>query len=397
MTLAARIARLAPSPTLTLSATAKAMAAEGIDLVDFSTGEPAGDTPDHIKQAAIDALAAGHTKYTPVAGIPELKQAIIDTFARDQGLHFDPADILVSCGAKHSLYLAAQALLDPGDQVIIPSPYWVSYPDIVRLAGGAPIILPITAANGGTLDPDHLAAALTPRTKALILNSPCNPTGAIIPADTLDAIAHLARRHPLTIITDDIYRRLVYDHTPCPSLATLAPDLADHTLIINGVSKTYAMTGWRIGYAAGPRDVIAAMTAIQSQSTSNPTSIAQHAALAALRSGPEFTAALVRHLDTNRRTLVHALNTIPGITCPLPAGAFYAWPDITPLLGTTHPRGRIHTAADLAAHLLRDHHLATIPGDPFGSPHHLRLTYTPAHDIIDKGITRLRQAIKALT
>lgn len=397
MKLSARTTRILPSPTLAMSATAKAMVARGVDLVDFSSGEPACDTPDFIKQAAHTAIADGFTKYTPVSGTDDLKQAIIRKFTRDQGLHYEPSQILVSCGAKHVLYNAVQALLDPGDEVIIPSPCWVSYPDIVRLADGHPVILETREADGYAIDARRLETCITPRTKAVILNSPCNPTGMMYTRDTLEAVADVAKRHGVIVISDEIYEKLVYGDTPYLSIASAVPELASQTLVINGVSKTFAMTGWRIGYAGGPKELIAAMTNIQSQSTSNPASISQKAATEALRSDVAWHTGLVQVLDANRRLMVDALNAIPGITCPSPAGAFYAFPNVSGILGKRHTGGTVHTPSDLAAYLLHDAHLACVPGEPFGSMHHLRLTYTPTLEMVERGMSRLNKAIQALS
>ncbi len=397
MNLSARTARIVPSPTLHLSATAKAMAARGVDIVDFSSGEPACDTPGFVKHAAQAAIEDGFTKYTPVSGTDELKQAIIEKFSRDQGLRYEKAHILVSCGAKHTLYNAAQALLDPGDEVVIPSPYWVSYPEIVRLAAGQPVILETREAEGYTIDAQRLEACVTPRTKALILNSPCNPTGIMYTRDTLEAVAAVAKRHGFLVISDEIYETLVYGDTPFVSIASAVPEIADQTLVVNGVSKAFAMTGWRIGYAGGPKALIAAMTNIQSQSTSNPTSISQKAATAALRDDTQFPAGMVKALDVNRRLVVDALNAMPGVTCPAPAGAFYAFPNVSGVMGKRHAQSTIRTPSDLAAYLLHDAHLACVPGEPFGSAHHLRLSYTPTLETVKRGMARLNEAIQALS
>lgn len=397
MKLAARTTRIVPSATLNVSATAKSMAAQGVDVVNFSAGEPAVDTPDVVKAAAKAAITDGFTKYTPASGINELKQAIVDKFSRDQGIHYDKSQILVSCGAKHTLYNAAQALLDPGDEVIIPAPYWVSYPDIVRLADGQPVILETRESDGYALDPKQLEAKVTPRTKALVLNSPSNPTGALYTRETLEAVADVAKRHGFLVISDEIYEQLVYGETPFMSIVSVAPEIADQTLVVNGVSKAFSMTGWRIGYAGGPKALIAAMSVIQSQSTSNPTSISQKAAVAALRDGTPFFKELLEDLTPKRRLMVDTLNAMPGVTCPTPAGAFYAFPNISGILGRHHANGTITTSADLATYLLHEAHVACVPGDPFGSPHHLRLTYTPTPETIERGLKRFETAIRALT
>ena len=396
MKLATRTTRVVPSATLHVSATAKSMAAQGVDVIDFSAGEPACDTPEIVKAAAKTAITDGFTKYTPASGTDELKQAIIDKFSRDQGIQYEKSQILVSCGAKHTLYNVAQALLDPGDEVIIPSPYWVSYPDIVRLAEGQPVLLETRESQGYAIDPKQLEASVTPRTRALILNSPCNPTGALYTRETLEAVADVARRHGLLVISDEIYEQLVYGEPPFLSIVSAVPEIADQTLVVNGVSKAFSMTGWRIGYAGGPKALIAAMAMIQSQSTSNPTSISQKAAVAALRDGTPFFKDLLADLTPKRRLMIDALNAIPGVTCPTPAGAFYAFPNVSGVLGTRHANGTIATPADLATYLLQEAHVACVPGEPFGSPHHLRLTYTPTVDAIERGMKRVARAIRAL-
>lgn len=397
MKLAARTTRVVPSATLNVSATAKSMAAQGVDVVNFSAGEPAADTPEVVKAAAKAAIEDGFTKYTPASGIDELKQAIVEKFSRDQGVHYETTQILVSCGAKHTLYNVAQALLDPGDEVIIPAPYWVSYPDIVRLADGHPVILKTRESDGYALDPKQLEAKVTPRTKALVLNSPSNPTGALYTRETLEAVADVAKRHGFLVISDEIYEQLVYGETPFMSIVSATPEIADQILVVNGVSKAFSMTGWRIGYAGGPKALIAAMSVIQSQSTSNPTSISQKAAVAALRDGTPFFKELLTDLTPKRRLMVDTLNAMPGITCSTPAGAFYAFPNVSGILGKQHANGTITTSADLATYLLHEAHVACVPGDPFGSPHHLRLTYTPTLDAIERGLKRVEQAIRALT
>ncbi len=397
MKLSTRSTRIVPSPTLSITAKAKAMAAEGIDIIDFSAGEPAQDTPDFVKTAAQAAIQSGFTKYTPVPGTDELKQAIIDKFQRDQGVAYEKSQILVSCGAKHSLYNIFQALLDPGDEVIIPAPYWVSYPDQVRLADGAPVILETQESDHYAIAPHALEACITPRTKALVLNSPSNPTGAVYSSGTLERIAGIAKRHKILLISDEIYEKLVFGDPPFLSIVSVDPEIVQQTVLVNGVSKAFAMTGWRIGYAAGPKDLIAAMSNIQGQSTSNPTSIAQKAAVAALRGGSAFSDELVKDLQPKRDLMVEQLNSIPGVTCPTPAGAFYAYPNISGILGRRHGPGTIASPADLANYLLQDAHLACVPSEPFGSSSHLRLSYTPPLETIRKGMERLRCAIEALS
>lgn len=397
MKLSIRSARIVPSPTLSITAKAKAMMAQGIGVIDFSAGELAQDTPDFAKRGGEAAIQTGFTQYTPVPGTDELRQAISDKFQRDQGVTYDKSQILVSCGAKHSLYNLFQALIDPGDEVIIPTPYWVSYPDQVLLADGTPVILQTRESESHAIDPNALEACITPKTKALILNSPNNPSGSIYTRATLRQVAAIAKKHKMLIISDEIYEKLVFGEPPFLSIVTVAPECIEQTVVVNGISKAYAMTGWRIGYAAGPKDLIAAMSKIQGQSTSNPTSISQKAALAALNGGSAFFEEMVKDLRPKRDFVVEKLNAISGVTCPAPSGTFYAYPNVAGLLGRRHSGGTISTATDLAAYLLEKAHLACVPGEPFGSPSHLRLSYTPTIEVVQKGMERLRAAIDVLS
>jgi len=396
MKLAARVSRITPSPTLAMAATAKAMAAQGIDVIDFSTGEPDFDTPEPVKAAAEAAIRSGFTKYTPSSGIDELRNAIAEKLKIEQGLQYDKSQILVSCGAKHSLYNVAEALLEAGDEIIIPTPYWVSYADQAFLNDATPVLLATSEADSYAIDPAALEQRITPRTKALIINSPSNPTGATYSRPMLERIASIAVRHDLVVISDEIYEKVLYDGAMHVSIASLGPDIAARTVVINGVSKAYAMTGWRIGYAAGPKDLITAMGNIQSQSTSNPCSISQKAAVAALRFGGPFTKEMVTEFDRRRRAIVDGLNTIPGISCSLPAGAFYAFPNIQGVLGKRGPTGPITSPTGLATYLLKDAHIAVVPGEPFGSQSHMRLSYATSMETIGRGLDRLRAALQKL-
>ena len=396
MKLATRVSRIAPSPTLAMAATAKAMAAQGIDVIDFSTGEPDFDTPEPVKAAAEAAIRSGFTKYTPSSGIDELRTAIIDKLKTEQGLQYEKSQILVSCGAKHSLYNLAEALLEAGDEIIIPTPYWVSYADQALLNDATAVLLPTSETDGYAIHPDELERRITPRTKAIIVNSPCNPTGATYGRKTLDAIATIAVKHDLLVISDEIYEKVLYDGAGHVSIATLGPEIAARTVVINGVSKAYAMTGWRIGYAAGPKELITAMGNIQSQSTSNPCSISQKAAVAALRFGEPFTRQMVTEFDKRRRAIIEGLNKIPGVSCRMPGGAFYAFPNITGVLGKRGPAGPVNSPTDLATYLLKDAHIAVVPGEPFGSREHIRLSYATSLDVIRRGLDRLAMALKKL-
>ena len=397
MKLAARVSRIAPSPTLAMAATAKAMAAQGIDVIDFSTGEPDFDTPEPVKAAAEAAIRSGFTKYTPSSGIDELRGAIIEKLKTEQGLQYEKAQILVSCGAKHSLYNLAEALLEAGEEVIIPTPYWVSYSDQALLNDATPVLLPTREEDGYAIDPKELEQRITSRTKAILINSPCNPTGATYHRKMLEAIAAIALRHDLLVISDEIYEKVIYDGATHVSIAALGPDIAARTVVINGVSKAYAMTGWRIGYAAGPKELITAMGNIQSQSTSNPCSISQKAAVAALRFGEPFTKQMVAEFDRRRRAIVEGLNKIPGVSCRMPGGAFYAFPNISGLLDKRGPTGPINSPTDLATYLLKDAHIAVVPGEPFGSMQHIRLSYATSMETITRGIHRLGKALSKLS
>ena len=397
MKLANRTSRIAPSPTLHMAATVKALKAQGAQIFDFSAGEPASDTPEYIKAAAYEAMQSGFTKYTPVAGTEELKEAIIEKFRQDQGLTYEKSQILVSCGAKHTLYNIAQALFEAGDEVIVPSPYWVSYPDQIVLSDATPVFLETQESSNYSIDPSALKACISSRTKAIILNSPCNPTGSIYDQPTLEGIAELALRHNLVVISDEIYEKMIYDNHRHVSIASLDPEMAKRTVIVNGVSKAFSMTGWRIGYAAGPKDLVSAMGNVQGQSTSNPTSISQKAALAALRGDQTFIEQMVKELNQQRNVIVNRLNAIPGIQCPTPAGAFYAFPNVASLFGRQYAKGPIRSATDLTDYLLQEAKVACVSGEPFGSHSHIRLSYTPSLTTIEQGMDRMEVAITALS
>src|SRR5512135_839172 len=333
MGISKRAQAVKPSPTLATAAKAKAMKARGIDVVDFGVGEPDFDTPDNGKQAGIQAIQKGFTKYTPAGGTDDLKEAVIEKFKRDNNLTYEKSQVLISCGAKHSLYNIAEALFDPGDEVIIPSPYWVSYPDQVLLNDAKPVIVETTEQEGFRISAAKLEKAVTAKTKAIVLNSPSNPTGLAYDRKTLEEIAAVAVKHRIYVISDEIYEKLVYDGFTHCSIASLGPEIKDLTIVVNGVSKSHAMTGWRIGYAAGPKDVITAMANIQSQSTSNPTSISQKASLEALRGSQDFIGAMNIEFDKRRKYMVDRLNRIKGMSCLMPVGAFYAFPRVAPLYG----------------------------------------------------------------
>ncbi|MBO8142492.1 MAG: pyridoxal phosphate-dependent aminotransferase [Firmicutes bacterium] len=390
MRLSRRAEAMAPSPTLAMDAQVKEMRRQGIDVIGFSVGEPDFDTPEHIRQAAVEAVERGYTRYTPAGGIPELKEAIRDKLAQVNGLTYTLDQIVVSVGAKHALYNAFQVLLDDGDEVIIPAPYWVSYADQVRLAGGRPVIVPTSEESGFKLTAEQLKQHLSHRTRALVLNSPCNPTGAVYGREELAALAEAVLSHPsCLIIADEIYEPFVYDGHEHVSIASLSPDVQARTLIINGVSKTYAMTGWRIGYAAGPKAVIKAMADLQSQSTSNPTSIAQWAAVAALRGPEEPVRKMVAAFLERRDIMLEGLRALPGVTVHQAAGAFYLFPRIDAVFGRTAGGQRIDTSADLAMQLLHRARVALVPGSAFGMEGYVRLSYATSTEQIRAGLERM--------
>lgn len=394
--IAERAKKIKPSPTLAVDSKAKEFKAKGVDIVNFGVGEPDFDTPEHIKEAAIKAIKDGFTKYTPVGGIDELKEAIIEKLERDNGLKYGKENIIVSCGAKHSLYNIAQALFGPGDEVIIPAPYWVSYPDQVLLNDAKPVIVNTSEDNDFMLGADALKEKITPRTKAIILNYPSNPTGFIYTEKALKEVAEIALKSNLYIISDEIYEKLIYDGQRHISIASLSEEIKEKTIVVNGLSKSYAMTGWRIGYAAGPAEIIKAMTKIQSQSTSNPTSIAQKAAVAALRGPQDCVQQMRQEFERRRNYLVEQLNSIPGISCRMPKGAFYAFPSIRNFFGKRTATIEINSSMDLSIYLLEKAMVALVPGSAFGAEGYIRISYATGMDNLSRGIERIRKALEEL-
>ncbi len=396
MKLASRVAKVKPSETLAITAKTNALRAQGRDVIGFGAGEPDFDTPDHIKKAAIKAIEAGFTKYTPVGGTDELKDAIINKLSVDNHLEYKRSQVVVSCGAKHTLYNLAQALFEEGDEVIIPAPYWVSYPDIVVLAGGTPVILNTLEKDGFKMKPEQLRSAITDRTKAVILNGPSNPTGASYSPDDLKALAVVLTDTDIFIISDDIYERILYADYPFANMATVDPCLKDRTIVVNGVSKSYAMTGWRIGYAAGPEEIIGAITKIQSQNTSNPASISQKASVAALNGDQSVVAMMVEEFKKRRNYIVGALNDIPGIHCLTPEGAFYVFPNVSGIYGLSFSGKKITNSTDFIEYLLDEANVATVPGAAFGSDDHIRLSYATSLKNIEEGVKRIKNAVAKL-
>jgi aspartate aminotransferase len=396
MKLADRVNKIQPSPTLAIDAKAKALKAQGVDIIGFGAGEPDFDTPANIKEAAKKAIDAGFTKYTAVGGTDELKDAIIAKLKNDNGLVYTRNEVSAACGAKHSLYNISQALVQEGDEVIIPAPYWVSYPDQVILAGGKPVFIETDETSAFKITPEQLEKAITKNTRALILNSPCNPTGTTYSKEELKLLGEVCLKHDFIIITDDIYERLLYDNQTFCNIVNAVPALQSRVIVVNGVSKTYSMTGWRIGYAAGPAEIISAITKMQSQSTSNPSSIAQKAAVEALNGPQDAVAKMVVEFAKRRTYIVGRLNEIPGVTCFNSTGAFYAFPNISQLYGKSHNGVAINNSSDFAAYLLEHAKVALVPGIAFGADKFARLSYATSMENISKGMDRIEAAVKNL-
>ncbi len=386
-----RLTRVKPSPTLAVTARAAELRAAGKDVIGLGAGEPDFDTPEHIKEAAIEALRAGFTKYTAVDGIVELKDAIRDKFHRDNGLEYERNQIIVSTGAKQTIYNLCQALLDPGDEVVIPAPYWVSYPDMVLLAEGEPVPILAGPEQGYKISAEQLASAITPKTRLLILNSPSNPTGASWGRSELESLGAVLEDHShVAVATDDMYEHIFWDEEPFCSLVTACPDLYDRTATINGVSKAYAMTGWRIGYAGGPPELIAAMKKIQSQSTSNPCSIAQRAAVAALNGDQAPVAEMTRQFKVRHDYIVPALNNLPGVSCLPCAGTFYAFANVAGAIAATPG---VETDTEFAEYLINEAGVAGVPGSAFGAPGHIRLSFATDLDTLKDAMARLGKCL----
>ncbi len=394
----AALGRIQPSATLAMTSRVLDLKRQGIDVIGLGAGEPDFDTPDFVKEAAIEAIRAGKTKYTNVDGTAELKDAIATKFKRDNGLVYAPGQISVNVGGKHTLFNALVASVEAGDEVIIPAPYWVSYPDIVNFAGGTPVVIEAGASQGYKITPAQLEAAITPATKWLILNSPSNPTGAAYSRTELEAIADVLRRHPhVLVMADDMYEHIVYDDFVFTTIAQVAPDLYDRTLTVNGCSKAYSMTGWRIGFAGGPEWLIKAMGKLQSQSTSNPCSIAQAAATAALTGDQSFLEARNTAFQGRRDLVVSMLNQVNGIHCPRPEGAFYVYPDVSGLIGKTTPGGNlIANDAALIEYFLDDARVAAVHGAAFGLEPAFRVSYATSEEILTEACTRIQEACAAL-
>ncbi|MBR2404828.1 MAG: pyridoxal phosphate-dependent aminotransferase [Clostridia bacterium] len=393
MEISKKFEAIAPSPTLAIDSKFKQMKADGLDVVGFGTGEPDFDTPDHIKQAAIAAIMGGKTKYTPASGTVELKKAICAKFKRDNGLDYDIANIVVSNGAKHSLINAFGAILNPGDEVIIPAPFSVSYPEMVKYNDGVPVIIHTTEENKFKFSPQQFEAAITPRTKAVVINSPCNPTGMVYTADELRAIADVAVKHGIYVISDEIYEHLIYDGATHTSIASFGEDIKDLTIIINGVSKTYAMTGWRIGFTASSAKIAKMMSNVQSHTTSNPNSIAQEATIAALNGPKEELDTMIKAFDERRKYMVERINAVEGVSCTSPDGAFYVMMNIEKLIGKTIGGKLINTADDFSEVFLSEQLVAVVSGVGFDAPNFVRWSYATSMENIREGIDRLEKLL----
>ena len=387
-----RLGAIAESATLKVDAKAKALKAEGRPVIGFGAGEPDFPTPDYVVEAAVDACRDPRNhRYTPAGGLPELKKAIVAKTLRDSGLEVEPAQVLVTNGGKQAIYDAFAAMLDPGDEVIVPAPYWTTYPEAIRLAGGVPVEVLADETQDYKVTVDQLEAARTPQTKVLLFVSPSNPTGAVYTADEIRAIGRWVEDHELWVLTDEIYEHLVYDGVETGSMPVLCPELQDNCVVVNGVAKTYAMTGWRVGWMIGPTDLVKAATNLQSHATSNVSNVAQRAAIAAVSGDLAAVEEMKTAFDRRRRTIVSMLNEIEGVECPTPLGAFYAYPSVKGLLGREHDGTRVETSADLAELILEKAEVAVVPGEAFGSPGYLRLSYALGDDDLAEGITRLQK------
>jgi aspartate aminotransferase len=393
--IADRLKKVAPSLTLAIDAKAKQMIKDGIDLVGFGAGEPDFNTPENIKEAGINAIKANKTRYTPASGMPELKAAVAEKFKNENGLEYKPSDIIISCGAKHSLYNIFTAVLNPGDEVIIFSPYWVSYEEQVKIADGIPVFVQLDESINFEIDFDLLKQKITNKTKIMIVNSPSNPTGAVLSEESLMKLAEIALKHNLLIISDEIYEKLIYNGRTHISIASFSKEVKAQTIVVNGVSKTYAMTGWRIGYLASDnKEIVSAINNLQSHSTSNPATMTQVATMEALKTPDSVVQAMVSDFDKRRRHIMMRLDGIPGLTYVEPEGAFYIFPNFSSLIGTTINGKQIKGSLDLSEMLLNDAKVAVVPGIAFGADNHFRLSYATSMANIDKGLDRIAEVLK---
>lgn len=397
MSLAKRVQDIKPSPTLEITAKAASMKAQGIDIIGFGAGEPDFDTPDNIKEAAIKALKEGFTKYTAADGIAELKDAIIEKFKKDNGLDYKPSEIIVTCGGKHSLYNISQALFQKGDEVIIPSPYWVTFPAQVILAEAEPVIIDTDESTGFKITKEHLEKNSSDKTKAIIINNPCNPTGAAYSRAELEELADFAVSKGIFIISDEIYEKIIYDDHKHTCIASLGEEIKKLTLVSNGLSKTYSMTGWRLGYTAAREDITKAMTKIQSHSTSNPTSFAQKAGVEALKGPQDIIDVMVKEFKKRRDYIVGRLNSMENISCFNPPGAFYVFPNVSGTFGKKAGEMTIKNSSDFSTYLLEEAKIAFVPGIAFGADDYVRISYAVSMEDITEGMDRMEKAMEKLS
>ncbi len=396
MEISRNVQRMEPSITMAVTDKAKAMKAQGIDVISMSAGEPDFDTPENIKEAAYRAIQSGFTKYTPAVGIPELREAICQKFKRDNDLDYEPSEVVVSCGAKHSIFIAVMAILNPGDEVIIPAPYWVTYTEQPKLAGGNPVLVKAEKETGLKITPGQLKDAVTPKTRLFMLNSPSNPSGAVYTKEELEGLADVLLDTGVWVISDEMYESIIYDGEVHYSIAALRDGMKDQTITVNGVSKTYAMTGWRIGYAAGPGDVIKAMGKIQSQETSNPSSISQMAALEAITGSKDAFNEMLKAFDERRRYILERLNSIEGASCITPKGSFYAYPDVSSYYGSRFNGKAIEGSVAMCTYLLDEAKVACVPGAGFGTDENIRLSYATSMENIEKALDRIEEGLSKL-
>lgn len=389
--------KLKPSATLAITAKAKALKAQGIDVIGFGAGEPDFDTPQNIKNSAIDAITKGYTKYTAVGGIDQIKDAINYRLNADYGLQYDKSEIMVSCGAKHTLYNISQVLIDPGDEVIIPAPFWVTYPEQVIIAGGTPVIIDTDESTGFKITRDMLGDRITDRTRILILNYPSNPTGATYTKNDLVGIVDICLNHNITFITDEIYDKILYENLTHTSLPSISDDVKKNSILVNGVSKSYSMTGWRIGYAAGDREVIKAMSNLQGQCTSNPVTISQYAAIEALRGDQSEVEKMRQQFELRKNYIVNKLNSIEGISCFEPQGAFYVFPNVKSFYGMKYKGKKISGSVDFTGFLLEEAKVAVVPGVEFGADNYIRFSYALSMDEIKEGLDRIEESLSVLS
>lgn len=390
--LSTRVSQIQPSPTVGLASIVRELRDRGEDVVSFGAGEPDFDTPDPIREAGVRAIREGHTHYTPGPGLPELREAIAKKLLRENGIHAEPADIVVSCGAKQAVFNALMALCDPGDEVVLLAPYWMTYRDQVVLAGGTPVVVHLRLEDDFVPDVDEIKAAVTPRTKVIIINSPSNPTGGVFPRNILKEIAALALRHNLYIISDEIYEKHIYDGAEHVSIASLGREVSQRTITIGGFSKSHAMTGWRLGYSVSNREIASSISKIQDQVTSNACSISQYAALAAFEEAESDVQAMVKEFARRRNILLDGIRGLPGVRCHCPLGAFYLFPDVSEAI-----QGKLESDVALAEYLLREYKVACVPGSVFEGPGHIRLTYALSSEQILEGVRRIAEGLGALS